>query len=127
MSNYPLDVDATASSALKLDKPGRNRHISPLSSVKNYGSHILANSPQARKRARQAEVRRQRNVGQRSTVRTAIKKTLKAIEAGDKSAAQEGFKSVVVLTDRSAGKGLMHANKAARIKSRINQKIKALG
>lgn len=95
--------------------------------LKFYGSHTLANSPQARKRARQAEVRRQRNVGQRSSIRTAVKKTLKAIESGDKAAAQESFKSVVVLADRAAGKGLMHANKAARIKSRINQKVKALG
>jgi small subunit ribosomal protein S20 len=86
----------------------------------------LANSVQARKRARQAEVRRQRNAGRRSEMRTEIKKVIKAIEAGDKSAAESAFKSAMPLLDNLAGKGLIHKNKAARHKSRLNAKIRAL-
>jgi small subunit ribosomal protein S20 len=86
----------------------------------------LANSAQARKRARQAEKHRQRNAAQRSTFRTAIKKVLKAIDAGDKAAATDAYNAAVPIIDSSAGKGLMHANKAARHKSRLNAHIKAL-
>ncbi len=86
----------------------------------------MANSLQARKRARQAEKHRLRNASQRSAMRTAIKKVNAAIEAGDKTAAEEAFKAAVPAIDRSAGKGLIHANKAARHKSRLNAKIRAL-
>jgi small subunit ribosomal protein S20 len=86
----------------------------------------LANSAQARKRARQAEKHRKQNAAQRSTFRTAIKKVIKAIRTGDKAAAAEAYKAAVPVIDRAAGKGLMHANKAARHKSRLNAHIKAL-
>jgi len=86
----------------------------------------MANSAQARKRARQAEKHRQRNAAQRSTYRTAIKKVLKAIRTGDKAAATEAYKAAVPIIDRSAGKGLMHGNKAARHKSRLNNHIRAM-
>jgi small subunit ribosomal protein S20 len=86
----------------------------------------LANSAQARKRARQAEKHRQRNAAQRSTFRTAIKRVLKAIRAGDKTAAADAYKAAVPVIDSAAGKGLMHANKAARHKSRLNAHIKGL-
>ena len=86
----------------------------------------MANSAQARKRARQAENHRQRNSAQRSTFRTAVKKVLKAIAAGDKAAATEAYNNAVSVIDRAAGKGLIHANKAARHKSRLNAHIKAL-
>jgi len=87
----------------------------------------MANSPQARKRARQAEKHRQRNAAQRSTLRTAIKKVLKALRAGDKTAADAAYKAAVPAIDRAAGKGLIHANKAARHKSRLNARLKAAG
>ena len=87
----------------------------------------MANSPQARKRARQAEKHRQRNAAQRSTLRTAIKKVLKALRAGDKTAADAAYKAAVPAIDRAAGKGLIHANKAARHKSRLNARLKAVG
>jgi small subunit ribosomal protein S20 len=87
----------------------------------------MANSPQARKRARQAETHRQRNAAQRSTLRTAIKKVIKAIRTGDQSAASDAYKAAVPVIDRAAGKGLIHANKAARHKSRLNAHVKALG
>jgi small subunit ribosomal protein S20 len=86
----------------------------------------LANSAQARKRARQAEKRRQHNAGRRSMMRTEIKKVLKAIESGDKAAAQGAYQTAVPLLDSLATKGLIHRNKAARHKSRMNAKIRAL-
>jgi len=86
----------------------------------------LANTAQAKKRARQAENNRQLNAGQRSNMRTSIKKVLKAIEAGDKNAAKKAYDEAVPVIDKAAGKGLMHANKAARHKSRLNQHIRSL-
>jgi small subunit ribosomal protein S20 len=87
----------------------------------------MANIAQARKRARQAEKHRQRNAAQRSTLRTAMKKVLKALRAGDKTAATEAYRAAVPVIDRAANKGLIHANKAARHKSRLNAHVKALG
>jgi len=86
----------------------------------------LANTAQARKRARQAENRRQQNGAFRSTTRTALKKVLKLIESGDKQGATEAYKAAVPVIDRAAGKGLIHQNKAARHKSRLNAHIKAM-
>ena len=86
----------------------------------------MANSAQARKRARQAETHRQLNAGQRANFRTAVKKVVYAIEAGDKSKAEEMFKAAVPVIDKTAGKGLISANKGARHKSRLNARIKAL-
>lgn len=87
----------------------------------------MANSVSARKRARQGERNRQRNASLRSHVRTKIKKVLRAIEAGDKTAAEEAYKAAVPAIDRSVSKGIMHANKASRHKARLNQHLKGLG
>lgn len=84
----------------------------------------MANSLSARKRARQAEKHRLRNASQRSHVRTTIKRVLSAIESGDKSAAEKAFKAAVPAIDRSVSKGLMHRNKAARHKSRLNNNVR---
>lgn len=84
----------------------------------------MANSAQAIKRARQAEKRRQRNTSQRSTMRTSIKKVIAAINAGDREAATQAYAAAVPVIDSAAGKGLIHANKAARHKSRLNQHIR---
>ena len=86
----------------------------------------MANSRQARKRARQSEHRRRHNASQRSMMRTSIKKVITAIQTGDQEAAATAFKGAVPVIDSAAQKGLMHANKAARHKSRLNQRIKAL-
>lgn len=86
----------------------------------------MANSAQARKRARQAEVRRQRNAAQRSMMRTELKKVIKAIDARDLMAAQTAFQMATPVLDSMASKGLIHKNKAARHKRRLNAKIKAL-
>lgn len=84
----------------------------------------MANSPQARKRARQSETRRANNVSQKTAVRTTIKNTLKMIAKGDKDGAYAAFKIMVPAVDRIAGKGMIKKNKAARIVSRVNQKLK---
>jgi len=86
----------------------------------------VANSPQAKKRARQAEKRRDQNTGQRSLVRTVIKKVISAVDAGDAEKAQAAYSSAVPVIDRMADKGILHKNKAARHKSRLNTQVKAL-
>jgi small subunit ribosomal protein S20 len=86
----------------------------------------LANSAQATKRARQAEMSRQLNTSQRSNMRTYIKKVLAAIKSGDRDAAITAYAAAVPIIDSAAGNGLIHANKAARHKSRLNQHIRAL-
>ena len=86
----------------------------------------MANSKQAKKRAVQSEKRRQHNASRRSMMRTLFKKVLAAIEAGDKDTATKEFASAQPILDRFATKGLVHKNKAARSKSRLNAAIKAL-
>lgn len=86
----------------------------------------MANSAQARKRARQIITRRERNIAQRSLVRTHIKRVQKAIAAGKHSDAQTAFQAAVPIIDRMAGKGQIHRNKAARHKARLNAQIKAM-
>ena len=84
----------------------------------------MANSAQAKKRARQAEIHRAHNAGMRSMMRTYIKRVYYAVEAGDKTAAESAFKEAIPVIDRMANKGLIHANKAARHKSRMNSNIR---
>jgi small subunit ribosomal protein S20 len=86
----------------------------------------VANSPQARKRARQAEKRRSHNASLRSLVRTNIKRVVAAIQSGDAEQAREAYGKAVPVIDRMADKGIIHKNKAARHKSRLNAQIKAL-
>ncbi|OUS10483.1 30S ribosomal protein S20 [Gammaproteobacteria bacterium 53_120_T64] len=87
----------------------------------------MANSPQARKRAKQNENRRQHNASMRSMARTSLKKVIAAIESGDVEAAKAAYAAAVPVIDRIADKGgVMHKNKAARHKSRLNTKIKAM-
>ena len=86
----------------------------------------MANSPQARKRARQNDQRRIHKAGQRSMVRTHIKKAYAAIEAGNAEQAQAAYAEAVPVIDRMADKGVIHKNKAARHKSRLNAQVKAL-
>lgn len=86
----------------------------------------MANSPQAKKRARQNDNARNHNASLRSMVRTYLKKVSAAIEAGDAEAAKAAFAAAVPVLDRVADKGVYHKNKAARHKSRLNAKIKAL-
>ena len=86
----------------------------------------MANSPQARKRARQGETRRRHNASFRSMVRTYIKKVDAAIAGGAHGAATEAYNEAVPVIDRLADKGIIHKNKAARHKSRLNSAVKSL-
>ena len=86
----------------------------------------MANTAQARKRARQSVKVNAHNSALRSTLRTAIKKVLKAVEAGDKAAAMVTYQENVSVIDRIADKKIIHKNKAARHKSRLTAAIKAL-
>jgi small subunit ribosomal protein S20 len=86
----------------------------------------MANTAQARKRARQANKQRALNMSQRSALRTAIKKVRKAIGAGDKAAAQSVFKDSQSVIDSIADKNIVLKNTAARYKSRLSAAIKAL-
>ena len=86
----------------------------------------MANSPQAKKRARQAEKRRTHNASLRSLVRTKIKQVVAAIGSGDVKQAKAAYDSAVPVIDRMADKGIIHKNKAARHKSRLNSQVKAL-
>lgn len=86
----------------------------------------MANTNQARKRARQALARNQHLSAQRSQYRTAIKAVRKCILAGDKAAAQEAFKKAESVIDSMARKGVLHTNAAARHKSRLSASIKAM-
>ena len=86
----------------------------------------MANTAQTRKRARQNDARRAHNASLKSAFRTAIKKIAKAIQGGDKKVAQETFNQNVSIIDRIADKKIVHKNKAARHKSRLNTAIKAL-
>jgi small subunit ribosomal protein S20 len=86
----------------------------------------MANTAQARKRARQSEKRRQHNASLRSTLRTAVKKVKKAIVAGDKAAAEKMLQASQAVIDRIADKKIIHKNKASRDKSRLAKRIKAM-
>ena len=86
----------------------------------------MANIQSAKKRARQSEVNRMRNASQRSMLRSAIRKVVKAIEAKDKTGAEAAYKAAQPVLDRYAARGLIHKNTAARHKSRLAAHIKAL-
>ena len=86
----------------------------------------MANSPQAKKRARQGEKRRTHNASLRSLVRTNIKKVNAAISSGNAEEAQAAYASDMPVLDSLADKGIIHKNKAARHKSRLNAQVRAL-
>jgi len=86
----------------------------------------MANIKSAKKRAKQADKRRMHNMAQRSQLRTAIKKVLHAVAAGDKTAATEAYKAAVPVIDAMSSKGIVHRNKASRHKSRLNTRLKAM-
>ncbi len=86
----------------------------------------MANSPQARKRARQNDKRREHNNALRSKMRTSVKNVRKAIVAGEKDQAQAAFKIAVPVLDSMTGKGIIASNTAARYKSRMNSAIKSM-
>jgi small subunit ribosomal protein S20 len=87
----------------------------------------MANTAQARKRARQSLTRNAHNAAQRSELRTAIKKVRKAIATGDKAKAEAQLRASQSVIDSVAAKGAFHRNAADRYKSRLSAAIKAMG
>ena len=86
----------------------------------------MANIPSAQKRARQEEARRLRNKSRRSAMRTSMKKVLKTVKTGDHGQAQEAYREAVRVIDRTANRGVIHKNKAARHKSRLSARVRSL-
>lgn len=86
----------------------------------------MANSKSARKRIRQNEVRRQRNVRVRSKLRTQITKLGKALEEGDVSKAEEQFRAVESMLDRAASKGVIPRKRASRKTGRLAKRLEDL-
>lgn len=86
----------------------------------------MANTAQAKKRARQSENHRQHNATLRSLLRTHVRQVVKAIEAKDKTGAAQAYRAAVAVIDRVADKGVIHKNNAARKKSRLNVRLRSL-
>jgi len=108
------------------DKKDGTRHSTRLIFRPFSGTLTLANSAQSKKRAKQSEKRRRHNASQRSAMRTASKKTISAISGGDAAVASTAYAAAVPALDRAVSQGIIHKNKAARHKSRLNTKVKAL-
>lgn len=86
----------------------------------------MANTPQTRKRARQNEARRLHNATQRSAVRTSIKNVLKQVHANNIDGAREAYRRASSLIDKAVRRGHHHRNRAARLKSRLNARVRQL-
>ncbi|MBL8471001.1 MAG: 30S ribosomal protein S20 [Rhodocyclaceae bacterium] len=86
----------------------------------------MANTAQARKRARQALKRRAENMSLRSRLRSAVKSVRKAIAAGNRAAAEAEYRAAQSVMDGIAGKGIVHKNRVARNKSSLVAAIKKL-
>ena len=86
----------------------------------------MANTKQSAKRARKSVEQREQNVSLRTALRTAIKKIQKALGTGDAAKADAALKAETSVIDKTASRGIIHKNKAARQKSRLAKKAKAL-
>jgi small subunit ribosomal protein S20 len=86
----------------------------------------VANTIQAKKRARQADAHRAHNAAQRTQLTSAIKKVRTAVGEQDKAKAQAAYRDATSVIDRLADKGILHKNAAARHKSSLNKRVKAL-
>ena len=87
----------------------------------------MANTPQAKKRARQNEARFQINKARRSRIRTFLRKVEEAIASGDKEAATAALRAAQPELMRGVTKGVFHKNTASRRMSRLASRVKALG
>ena len=87
----------------------------------------MANTPQSKKRARQAERRTTVNKARRSRIRTFLRKVEEALGTGDKAAATTALRDAQPELMRGVTKGVMHKNTAARKMSRLSARVKALG
>jgi small subunit ribosomal protein S20 len=115
--------------AAQLRKPRNNRIMCAFSRAFfpfDSGVYSMANIASARKRARQSEKRRQHNAALRSELRSAVRNARKAIAAGDKQAAMTVFRRAASTIDSIADKNIIHKNTAARHKSRLAARLKAM-
>jgi len=87
----------------------------------------MANSPQAKKRARQNTARFAVNKMRRSRIRTYLRAVEEAIASGDQKAAAEALKAAQPELMRGVTKGVMHKNTVARKMSRLSSRVKAIG
>ncbi len=87
----------------------------------------MANSPQAKKRARQAVRRTEVNKARRSRIRTFLRQVEEALESGDQAAAAEALKAAQPEVMRGVNKGIFHKNTASRKISRLAARVKSLG
>ncbi|MEQ9692608.1 30S ribosomal protein S20 [Shimia sp. SDUM112013] len=87
----------------------------------------MANSPQAKKRARQNARRLEVNKARRSRIRTHLRKVEEAIASGDKDAATAALRAAQPELMRGVTKGVYHKNTASRKMSRLASRVKALG
>jgi small subunit ribosomal protein S20 len=83
----------------------------------------MANSPSAKKRARQNDRRAAVNKSRRSRMRTFIRKVEEAITSGDRSVALDALKAAQPEIMRGANKGILHANTASRKVSRLHNRV----
>ena len=85
----------------------------------------MPNSNSAKKRLRQNEIRRGRNRAAKSAIKTQIRKVREAVVAGDVAKGETEFRVVAKRVDKAAAAGIVHANLAARVKSRLSAALKA--
>jgi len=86
----------------------------------------MPNIKSAAKRHRQSLIRRDKNRAVKSSIKTQLKKVVAIVPAGDKEASAVEFRLAVKKIDQAASKGVMHKNKASRLKSRLSKRVKAL-
>jgi small subunit ribosomal protein S20 len=118
---------ARAGAVRRVDKqwsPEQTTGPRPPGTVQN--GDFVANTKSAEKAAHQAEKHRARNVALRSRMRTAVRGVSAAIAGGDKEAARISYQSAVPVIDSLVSKQIIHRNKAARHKSRMAARIRAM-
>ena len=86
----------------------------------------MPNTNSSKKRLRQNVVRRTRNRATKSVIRGHIRKVLEAVAAGEVEKSEEQFRLTARRLDKAAAKNVIHRNRAARVKSRLSTRIKAL-
>jgi small subunit ribosomal protein S20 len=86
----------------------------------------MPNSPSSKKRLRQNQAHRLKNRSLKSSLRTSVRKVRTAVDAGDAEASTVAFQAATKKLDQAAAKSVIHANKAARTKSRLSKAIKGL-
>ena len=85
----------------------------------------MPNIASAKKRLRQSLVRRTRNRSTKSELKTRIRKVLASIKSGDTANSEKEFRITVKKLDKAAAAGVIHANRAGRVKSRLSARLKA--